>query len=128
MFPWKLLKKNFTFFSLMESLDSPWSTKCCYAASMTRNDDVRSVSNLKLPNTPEPGAASSIWFGSNEGQGRLPSVHHPSLPLHKHYLHLKQQIRCYTDGFHFPQVGINIWYIEEKMLFKGKFQNWNSLT
>ena len=34
--------------------------------SMTWNDDVRSVSNLKLPNTPEPGAASSIWFASNE--------------------------------------------------------------
>ena len=34
--------------------------------SMTWNDGVRSVSNLKLPNTPEPGAASSIWFASNE--------------------------------------------------------------
>ena len=32
---------------------------------MTRNDDIRSVSNSKLPNTPQLWAASSIWFASN---------------------------------------------------------------
>ena len=57
----EIMAREQNFFCLMELwIGHGLPEGAVWCVSMTWNDDVRSVSNLKLPNTPEPGAASSI--------------------------------------------------------------------